>query len=190
MKYFLILIISLVVNTSFSQTNLSGRFFYNIQSHYRLGDSNTIEVSVICKYFEDSLMHTIRYTAEENNNYFYYNENFSNEKNIKRAISEFFLLPEIESIEYKTITDNNVIGESVIYGFVDNKVLTDSTAATFFVFENNFYWVFDEKRKRENRNWTVYPNAPLNSFHTVYGFIEFDPTYVRKKIYKTKPNNG
>jgi hypothetical protein len=168
-------------STVYSQSKLDGRFFYNIESSYRHNDSSIIDVYVTCVYFKDNAMYSTQYSSCENSNNYYYNENISIKKNIKKLIPDFFSLS-IDSVKISSIIQENPIGENLIYGFSD-EIITENSSAKFFIFQNQLFYVYDEKWQWTNQEKTIL-FAENNSFYNAQCFIEFNNKYVQKKINK------
>jgi len=181
MKYFIITILLIFFSKDIlSQSKLDGRFFYNIQTSDQFNDSSIVNVHVYCLYFKDSLMYSVNFCSCENDNYYYYNSDWSVKKNIQHCIKDFFSFEEISSDNFKTKLDLNPASNDIIYGYI-NKTISDTTSSNFFVSGDILFEVNDEKWIWENGKKTTYQSSK-NEFHDVIPFKEYNAKYVRKNI--------
>ncbi|MCB9197680.1 MAG: hypothetical protein H6600_04420 [Flavobacteriales bacterium] len=165
----------------FSQSELNGRFFYNIESDYRKNDSSIIDVYVKCIYFTDTQMFFVNYCSCENPNYYYYHTEESVKKNIQRCIKDFFSIPEIDSTSYQSEIDSNPIAEDKTILVYTDSNMSDTTSANLLVYTNQLFEIYDQKLIRVKGKSTEY-KAENNEFFDARCFKEFDNKYVRKNI--------
>ena len=176
------LLMLLLCKYALSQSNLNGKFFYNIQSDYNQNDSSRIDVDVKCIYFEDSLMYSINYSTSENMNYYYYNTNWTIKHNIQETIKYFFSFNEIDAINYKTKVERNPISDRIIYGY-NNHIITDTISCNFFVIDNLLFETYSEKWIWQKGKKEIY-SAKKNEIFDVIQYKEFNMKYVAKNINK------